>query len=239
MKFNYNLFNSRLGVLANMPTTPMRPCTKLAMDNIVLPKWSEFGVFAYMHKFAVYTAEAPNAHDYDSADSQTVLRLLFDDNGNAKLLFDDHRRAQHGYKRPDNYCWPVKKVQGLVEKGLTKPIGIMSAEGLVNLSTVMNAIPDPDEKKLFAGMFAAFNKDMLLAHTPAENRFFIRVTKELYDAGWTFTVDEWQSYNLDENGDAEVTELQIGDAIIVNRQVDGSYTGYRIDKEMFEATHSY
>ena len=46
-------------------------------------------------------------------------------------------------------------------------------------------------------------------------------------------------FSLDENGDAEVTDIQVGDAIIVTFKADGTATGYRVDHDMFEATYTY
>ena len=232
MKFNKNLFNSRLSVLVNMPATPVAPCTKMAMDNIVFPRWSELGAFAYMHKYMPMTAEQPDGCAYNHTKFQSVLRGL-----DGKVLFDDDRRVMHGGKRTDNYCWDIEKVNKLVAKGQTRPIGTASAEGLLNLMKLSETVTNPEDKMMLAETFSFSNKDMLLAHTDAENRFYIRITQTLYDAGWTFCVDEWMEE--DANGDADTTELFVGDVIIVNRQPDGSVTGYRIDREMFEATHKY
>lgn len=232
MKFNKNTFNARLSVLVNMPASPIAPCEKMAMDNIVFPRWSELGAFAYMHKYMPMTAEQPDGCAYNHTKFQSVLRVL-----DGKVLFDDARRVMHGNKRTDNYCWDVEKVNKLVAKGQTRPIGTASAEGLLNLMELSATITNPEDKLVLAETFSFSNKDMLLAHTDAENRFYIRITQALYDAGWTFCVDEWMEE--DANGDADTTELFVGDVIIVNRNADGSVTGYRIDREMFETTHKY
>ena len=69
------------------------------------------------------------------------------------------------------------------------------------------------------------------------NRFCIRITQELYDAGWNFCVDEWMKVN--DNGEADTTQLFVGDVIIVTHNDDGSISGYRVAKEIFELTYSY
>ncbi len=234
MKYNFFEFNKHLTALVTAENNPVRPCVKLPIDNIILPKWSEMGAFAFMHKYMPMTAEDPDGCAYPMAKFQSVLRII-----NGHLLFDDDRRSEHGYKRTDNYCWGIEKVQKLMSQGKTQPIGIMSAEGLMTLATVMNTIQDAEEKEVFALMFAGFNKDMLLAHDDRAERLFIRVTQELYDEGWTFTVDEWQEYSMDANGNADTTELRVGDVILVTPCKNGSYTGYRIDKDIFEQTYSY
>lgn len=228
---NKNLFNARLAVLVNMPASPLAPCTKLAMDNIVFPRWSEMGAFAYMHKYMPLTAEQPDGCAYDHTKFQSVLRVL-----DGKVLFDDERRVMHGKKRTDNYCWDFNKVSKLVASGQTKPIGTASAEGLLNLMELSASVTSAEDKLVLAETFSFSNKDMLLAHTDSENRFFVRITQELYDAGWNCCVDEWM--DEDENGEAFTTELFVGDVIIVNRN-GAEVSGYRIDREMFEMTHRY
>ena len=90
---------------------------------------------------------------------------------------------------------------------------------------------------VLAKTFAHFHSGMLLAHTAAENRVFIRVTQELYDAGLTASADEWLT--PDEDGNVNASNLYVGDVVIVNIKDDGTVTGYRIDEELFELTHSY
>lgn len=226
MKMNKKEFEARLEGL--MPA----PCRKLAMDNIVFPMWSELGAFAFMHRFDVYTAEQPNGCSYDAAKFQSVLRVL-----GGKVLFDDFRRSAHNHKRTDNYCWGVEKVVKLVSDGKTRPIGTASAEGLLNLMELSATITDEDDRLAIARTFASFNRDMLLAHTPAENRYFVRINESAYNAGWKYCVDEWM--DVDQNGNAEATELLVGDVLIINTKADGSRTCYRIDREMFELTHEY
>lgn len=226
MKMNKKEFETRLATLTTAP------CTKMAMDNIIFPQWSELGAFAFMHGMNVLTAEQPNGCDYDPAKFQSVLRIL-----DGRVLFDDARRTNTGFKRTDNYCWTIQKVADLVAKGATKPIGTASTEGLMNLMAVTETITDKEDLVTIARTFASFHRDMLLARTPAEDRIFVRITQELYDAGWTHCVDEWMK--TDDNGEAEVTELFVGDVLIINVQKDGSRTAYRIDKEMFELTHKY
>ena len=77
----------------------------------------------------------------------------------------------------------------------------------------------------------------MLAYSEAENRVFIRVTQELYDAGLTYSADEW--LKPDANGEVKGSKLYVGDVIIVTTNDDGSVTGYRIDEELFELTHTY
>ena len=231
MKANFENFNAKLTSFVSDEAN-FKPCHKIGVDMIALPKWSEMGAFSYIMKFSVMTAENPNGQDYPFAEFQPVVRIIEN-----KLLFADARRTAG--KRADSYAWRFSDIEKLVKKGKTKPIGIMSAEGLINLSKVLSSLEDDYDREQLAGMFASFNKDMLLVSTPAEERFFIRVTQDIIDNVFPYVIDEWQEYSLDENGDAEVTDIQVGDAIIVTFKADGTATGYRVDHDMFEATYTY
>ena len=70
-------------------------------------------------------------------------------------------------------------------------------------------------------MFCNWNKDLLLITSYEESRFCIEITSELYAKGITFCVDEWMT--TDENGDAEITHLNIGDYLIVSANRDSIY----------------
>ena len=226
MKMNKNTFESRLASLTTAP------CRKMAMDNIVLPQFLDMGIAYYIYQHSVHTAEQPEGCYYDPHKFQAVLRVL-----DGHVLFDDPRRVSHNGKRADTYCWSTEKVMNLVTKGKTKPIGTNSPQGLLNLMALFSTIQSEEEKELVAQTFAFCNQDMLLAHTDAEDRMYVRITQELYDAGWTACVDEWM--DVDGNGEADATELFVGDVLIINIKPNGERSAYRIDHDMFEETHTY
>ena len=196
-----------------------QPCTKLALANIVFPKWSDTGLMGLIFRQCVSTKEQPVGHIYEEAKFQTVLRVL-----GGKVLMSG---------RPDCYCWTFDKVEKAKN---IRAIGINSAEGILSLCSVLSEISDEEEKKMVADMFASLNKDMLLVHTPAEQRSCIEVTQEMYDAGVTACVDNWME--PDENGEAEATMLQVGDFLIVEKNKDGSYGVYRVGRDEFLSTHT-
>ena len=174
-------------------------CTKLAINNIVFPKWDDNGLFGMMLRQCVRTKEFNEGHIYDEAEFQLILRVL-----DGKLLVSN---------RPDCYCWTVEKIKKEDMKGNIKPIGTNSANGLINLSTVILTIKDEKEKKLFAEMFASFNKDLMLIHSPAEERICIVVTQDMIDAGITYCVNSYDK--SDENGDALATRIFVDDLLIL------------------------
>lgn len=191
-----------------------RPCTKLELQNIVFPKWSDLGLLGMMFRQCVATKEQPLGNIYDEAVFQTVLRII-----GGKVLMSE---------RPDCYCWKFSKVLENIKNA--KVIGSNSAEGLISLCTVLNSVTNEDDKKVLADMFANMKKDLLLVTTPAENRSCIEVTQELYDAGITACVDEWMS--TDGNGMASATLLYVGDYLIVTGN-----SVYRIGHDEFVETH--
>ena len=226
---NKNAFENRLAVLANLPVNPIIPCTKLPISNLVLPQNPV--LLNIMHAFAPKTAEQPLGCKYDAKKYQSMVRVI-----NGQLLFDDARRVDDNGVRTDNYCWTIDKVQGYVNKGKAKVINNKTEEGLANKEIFLQSLTSEKERQMMADMLNFLNADFLLIEDAMDKRFCIRITQELYNAGWTHCVDEWM--DTDENGNAPATELFVGDVIIVNRQPNGKVTGYRVDKDIFAATYA-
>jgi len=189
------------------------PCTKLELQNIVFPKWSDLGLVGMMFRQCVSTKEQPSGNIYDEAVFQTVLRII-----GGKVLMTG---------RPDCYCWKYSKVESAKN---VRMVGTNSAAGLVNLCEVLAGITSAEEKSMIADMFANSKKDLLLVTTPAEERTCIEVTPELYAAGITHCVDEWMDTDID--GNAEATALCVGDYLIVTNS-----GVYRIGHDEFVETH--
>lgn len=197
----------------------IRNCTKLQIDNIIFPKWSSMGLLKMVFSQKIKTKEQPQGCDYDEATYQVVMRVI-----NGKVLMTGGR--------PDAYTWKQSKVDKLIsEPGNIHPIGVNSAEAIINLSKMLSTIPDEDEQTLFADMFCRFRNDFLLITTGTESRRCIEITSELYDADLTTNVDTWME--PDENGEAEATQLNVGDYLIV----EGDCL-YCIRGEEFKETHS-
>lgn len=182
--------------ILNTANDKIIPCTKLEMQNIVFPKWSDIGLLGMMFRQCIPTKEQPNGNIYDEAQFQTVLRVL-----GGKLLMEN---------RPDTYCWKFSKLEKAKN---VRPIGVNCADAILTMAEVLASISIESEKKMLADMFANMKKDLLLVTSPSEQRTCIEVTQELYNAGITCCVDEWME--PDENGEAEVTHLNVGDFLIV------------------------
>lgn len=193
------------------------PCTKKRLDNILFPKWSDMGLFGQIISQTVKTKEQPNGCPYDEMRFQVVMRIL-----GGKVLMTGGR--------PDAYAWGAEQVEKILSSA--KPIGVNSAAGAIAFAETLSTITDLEEEMLFADMFCNWKKDLLLVTTPAEKRQCVEVTKELYDAGLTFCVDEWMKPN--DNGEAEETILNVGDFLIISPK--GSV--YCIRRDEFFETHS-
>lgn len=189
------------------------PCTKLELQNIVFPKWSDLGLVGMMFRQCVSTKEQPSGNIYDEAVFQTVLRII-----GGKVLMTG---------RPDCYCWKFSKVENAKN---VRMVGTNSAAGLINLCEVLAGIESEEEKSMIADMFANSKKDLLLVTTPSEERTCIEITPELYAAGITHCVDEWM--DTDEDGNAEATALCVGDYLIVTNS-----GVYRVGHDEFVETH--
>lgn len=190
-----------------------KQCVKLELQNIVFPKWSDLGLLGMIFRQCVMTKEQPGGNLYDEAVFQTIMRVI-----GGKVLISE---------RPDCYCWKFDKVANAKNVCF---VGTNSAEGLLSVCKLLADIKDEDEKKMMADMFANMKKDLLLVTTPAEIRHCIEVTPELYEQGLTCCIDEWME--VDEEGNAPITLLNIGDFLIVT--CNGVY---RIGREEFLQTH--
>lgn len=210
-----NLVNKKETTIRIMNYGVARHCTKLELQNIVFPKWSDLGLLGMMFRQELRTKEQPNGTLYDEATFQTVMRII-----GGKLLISG---------RPDCYCWKFEKVANAKSVDV---IGVNSADGLLNLCKVLEGIFHPEEKKMLADMFANMRKDLLLVTTPSEERTCIEVTQDLYlNHGITYCVDEWEF--TDAFGNAKATQLSIGDFMIVTEN-----GVYRIARDEFMETHS-
>ena len=192
-----------------------KPCIKVEMNNIVFPKWSDIGLLGLMFRQCIVTKEQPSGHIYDEAEFQPVMRIL-----DGKVLMTG---------KTDSYAWKFSKLEKAKD---VRPIGTNTAAGIITMSEVLTGISDAREKSMMADMFANLNKDLMLVTTPAEDRVCIEITRELYEAGVTSCVDEWNG--VDENGEAEETILNIGDFLIVT--ANGVYC---IRRDEFLTTHKF
>lgn len=213
-KANKKLSTQRILEVA---ATHIQKCTKLQLENIVFPKWNDLGLLGMIFRQDVCTKEQPEGHVYDEATYQVVMRII-----------SGHVLMTGG--RPDSYTWKQSKVQSSKN---VRFIGCNSAEALINLSTTLMTISDEEEKRLFADMFCNLKKDLLLITSPKEERLCIEITPELYHAGITYCIDEWME--PDENGEADITQLNIGDYLIVSANKDSVYC---IRHAEFVETHS-
>jgi hypothetical protein len=194
MKLNKSETTARI---LSIVSDAIRPCTKIEMNNIVFPAWAEFGLFGKIIRQCVATKEQPDGCIY----KESVWRVVY--------------RPDVGDSY-DAFAWKESKVEGAKN---IRPIGVNSEEGKQVLEELLSKMKNENEKKAMEEMFNLFRKDFSLVTSPSENRFYVEVTQEFYDAGITHCVDKWMEE--DENGMSTATELNVGDFLIVAN--DGVY----------------
>lgn len=212
MRKNKNDFVENISIIA---AEQAKKCTKLPMDNLVMPRFGELSpLFAMLFQQVVVTKEQPNGCNYDKDTYHVVLRVI-----DGKVLIDG---------KPDAYAWKHSKVEGAE----SRPIGWGARKSIENLTEFLLTIKDLDERDLVAGFLDTFRKDFLLVHTGSEERMCVEVTEDLYhNYGLKYCVDEWME--TDENGMAEATELNIGDFLIIT-----DAGAYCIRRTEFLLTHT-
>lgn len=208
--------------------------TKLALDNIIDPKEQSIWKLLTNLQFLA-TPENHNGQFYP-ADKYVVVRRVL--GGKVVIKADTD-----GFTETDTYAWKmedfIKKLPKAVQIGGYDPSGkaFMRAVNLMN--SIVRVPGDEDnpmsDYSLMAGLLAnASPAGYLLIHTDAEERVVVEVTQELYDAGLTFIVDEWQT--ADENtGMYKTTDVEVGDFILMNHK---DQTVYRIASPQFHETHT-
>ena len=194
--------------------------TKFSLLQVIFPQWDELGLLGKIFRQVVRTKENPAGQLYEEATFRTVLRIL-----NGKVFMTNAMQ--------DSYAWTqetfLKKARNAV------PCGTHTGHGVLGMTRLLATITDTNERLEVAEMFASMNRDLILCEVPEEKRTVCEVTDELYAAGLTSCVDEWQNQK-DENGNLIETKLNIGDFLYINQDAQ---TVYCIRRDEFFATHTY
>ena len=202
----------------SMIETRIKDCTKISLANIVMPRWSDIGLWGKVMAMHVKTKEQPEGCPYSEISCRVVVRII-----DGKLYMTGGR--------PDAYAWDKETVKKyLSNPDKVKYIGINSPAGLVNLAEIIMTIKSEKERLDLADYFSMVNRDFLLVYSPEEKRRCVEVTQELYDAGLTACVDDWME--PDDNGNAKATQLNVGDFLIVK-----SSGVYCVRREEFMGTY--
>lgn len=206
-------------LLASLPVDTLN-ARKEPMANIVFPSLSALGLMSQMFGLTMKTKEAPEGERYPDI-SHPVMRVL----GGKVYNKDD---------QVDCYTWSDETFANKASK--CQEVGIHGAKAIVALTTVLNDISDENEKLAVADMFARLGFNLLLVYSKAENREYIRVTRELLDMGITHCVNEWTEKKPEEaDYSAYLSALEEGDVLILNRK---DRTLYRIGRDEFSQTHT-
>lgn len=199
--------------ITTMVAGKIQNCTKLEIQNLVFPKWSELGIFGETIRQVVVTKEQKDGCLYEEAVYQVVLRIL-----DGKLYLNGNL---------DTYCWKHSKLESAKD---VKEIGNTSLKSRFNKRKLLKTISSLEERIKIENLFKTLRTQFFLVTLPEEERNFVRITEDLYNAGLTHVVDEWME--IDTEGLADATELNVGDCLIVTK--DGFYC---IREEEFNITH--
>jgi len=202
----------------------IKKCTKNATDTIVFPKWSELGLWGKMFPMRARTKEQPEGCDYNENKEHIVIRIL-----DGKLMIGGV---------PDVYTLEQNKVEDWMKDESTKIIGTNSKIAKKNTQKVLNLIKSKEEQKLLADMFRLIHADFYMIKVPPQERYYVEITQELYDAGLTYCVNSWVKPN--KNGNAKELKLKVGDFLICKPKENGEgfRSVYRIGRDEFLATHT-
>lgn len=185
-------------------------CKKLKLFNIVF--FPFLGLFGMIFNQNINTKEQVGKF-YDHSMYQVVFRII-----DGRLLMEN---------KPDAYAWKKSKVES------SKKLRIgLSLTGIVNFFKTYNSIKDKEERKLFKEFFSLFRKDMALIVSEEEARECVEVTQELYDAGLTRVINDWETKPKDD-GTWETSDLSVGDYLIITD--DGAY---QVQRDVFLLTYS-
>ena len=192
------------------------PCVKLEMYNIVWPSWSaeEYEFDRRFHGAHYINNKEQGCYPY-APEYHPLCRIvggeLVDENG---ML--------------DAYAWTEEKFCQFATD--VQPFGGNSGKGILNMCAIIPTIKNEHDRIMFAHRMAREKRDLLLVTTAAEDRRCVEITQELYDLGLTACIDQW--VKLAPNGTYAITNLQVGDRLIIDRQV------YCVRKDMYEKTYT-
>lgn len=110
-----------------------------------------------------------------------------------------------------------------------KPVGFRSKKAKANLETLLDTLLVDSEKDKLVKTLRLFASNLSLCYTAPDWRQVVEVTQEMYDAGLTSIINDWEN----EKSGWAVTQLNVGDYLVIT--ADGMYT---IRRSEFLETHS-
>ena len=127
----------------------------------------------------------------------------------------------------DCYAHDMKTYQKAMRRA--RVIGCNSPEAQNELNALLATMVNPEEAEELRATMALFAIDFQMGYTTPDWRQVVEVTQEMYDAGLTSVVNDWES----EKSGWAVTQLNVGDFLVFT--TNGVYV---IRREEFIETHS-
>lgn len=190
---------SKLTVLRAMQQCHIEPRVALKAATVtILRKRTRLEVLRHP-----VTATKEGYQEYELADpGATVLYRVLSERGTGRMyLLNDKGQ-------PDTYAWDAETYAN--KAGKMVPIGVNSDEGRANLDIVAGMLSDY-EAELLREDIGQYRKDAELLLTKPENRIVVEVSPELYAAGVTSCVNDWETAK----SGFRVTTLEVGDFLVI------------------------
>lgn len=127
----------------------------------------------------------------------------------------------------DTFAHSWKQYQKNMRKA--KPFGLRSKKAKANLQAILDTMLVDSEKERLVQTLRLFAVNLSLCYTAPDWRQVVEVTQEMYDAGLTSIINDWEN----EKSGWTATKLNVGDFLVLTK--DGMYC---IRRDEFFETHS-
>ncbi len=193
---------SKLTVLRAMQQCHIEPRVALKTATVtILRKRTRLEIM--MHPFTE-TKEGPKMYEASDPGSVILYRVLAERGTGRMYLLNDKGQ-------PDSYAYDAATYAQKAAK--LAPIGPNSEAGCANLDIVANML-SAYEADLLREDIEQYRKDLELILTKPEYRNVVEISPELYAAGVTSCVNDWETAN----SGFRVTNLEIGDFLVITER---------------------
>ena len=227
---SFDDFNTLLSIVADEDSDSVQTCVRLPMDDILVHDSVPTTIFKEMESSYPHADNLPTEVD-PYHEWTRVVRVV-----NGRVLFGEIKRDENGNTAIHQRKYFQQLIKHLINKHETQPIGLMSTIGIFNTMRVARQIKDDGELRSFVDLFDKYDLNMTLIHQDCGfEDYCVVITQELLDAGLTHYYENYyEDVHHYIRDDFLVKKLQIGDAIIVRKNPDGTLWHKMFIKDEFE-----
>lgn len=152
--------------------------------------------------------------------------------GKYRICFsvDSKGRLRNHEDQVDVYAWTAADYANKADK--VEPVGVNAPAAIENLDKLCAILTDEQDIAELREWFGEYRIDHEMVFTKPEWRQVIVVTPALYEAGVTTVINAWC-----DGDNAPVTQLNIGDVLVVESTEPGNEKVYRIEHHEFVDKH--